>query len=143
VVALPLLIVAPQIVLERRRLWLPKMLTNRAFERRELVKAIGRVMPWLKRFERLVHPRLQWLTGRIGTRFVGVACTLVALVLVLPIPFASLVPSIAMSVFALGLTRKDGLLILGGYALIALAIAVIWLGVHGATLGWSHLRALF
>jgi hypothetical protein len=140
--ALPLLIVAPQIALERPLLWLPQMLKRRSLKRRDLVGVLRRALPWLRRFERVIHPRLTFLTGRIGARFVGAACTLIALVLVLPIPFANLVPSIAMSVFALGLTRRDGLLVLGGYGLIALAVAVIWLGVHGVSLGWNQLRAM-
>jgi hypothetical protein len=83
-----------------------------------------------------------FLTGHTGSRVVGVACTLIALVLVLPIPFANLVPSVALGVFALGLTRRDGLLILAGYGLIILAVVVVALGVHGARIGLSELHRM-
>jgi hypothetical protein len=142
VLALPLLIVAPQIVLGRRELWMPKALSSRTVTRQALVKLLRRVLPLLERFETLVHPRLTFLTGRTGARMVGVACTLIALVLVLPIPFANLVPSVALGVFALGLTRRDGLLILAGYGLIAVAVAVVVLGVHGARVGLTDLHRL-
>ena len=111
--------------------------------RQELTKLLRRVLPLLERFEKVVHPRLLFLTGRTGSRVVGVACTLIALVLVLPIPFANLVPSVALGVFALGLTRRDGLLILAGYGLIILAVVVVALGVHGARIGLSELHRLF
>jgi hypothetical protein len=143
VLALPLLMVAPQIVLGRQRLWMPDWLGRRTIGRKELVKVLKRVLPPLTRFEAVVKPRLSFLTGNVGSRMVGVACTLIALVLVLPIPFANLVPSIALGVFALGLTRRDGLLVLAGYGLILVAIAVIALGVHGFTLGFHELRGLF
>jgi hypothetical protein len=143
VLALPLLIVAPQIVLGRRELWMPKALSNRTVTRQELVKLLKRVLPVLVRMERFVRPRLLFLTGHTGSRVVGVACTLIALVLVLPIPFANLVPSVALGVFALGLTRRDGLLILAGYGLIILAVVVVALGVHGARIGLSELHRLF
>ena len=142
VLALPLLIVAPQIVLGRRELWMPKALSNRTVTRQELVKLLKRVLPVLVRMERFVRPRLLFLTGRTGSRVVGVACTLIALVLVLPIPFANLVPSVALGVFALGLTRRDGLLILAGYGLIILAVVVVALGVHGARIGLSELHRM-
>jgi hypothetical protein len=100
------------------------------------------VLPSLQRFERLSHPRLAFLTGRTGARLVGAACSLIAVVLVLPIPFANLVPSIALGVFAMGLTRRDGLLILAGYGLIVLAVAVVVLGVHGVRVGLGHLHGL-
>ncbi len=89
-----------------------------------------------------MRPRLQFLTGRAGGAVVGVACTLLAVVLVLPIPFANLVPALALGAFSIGLTRKDGLFVLAGYGLIAVAVGVIILGVHGFSLGWSHLRHL-
>jgi hypothetical protein len=86
--------------------------------------------------------RLRFLTGRIGASFVGVACTIVALVLVLPIPFANLVPTLRLSAFSIGLTSKDGLFVLAGYGLIAVAGGVIVLGPRGLALGLSHLRKL-
>lgn len=140
VFALPLLVVAPQIAVGRRELWLPKSLSRRTIKRASLVKLVGRILPPLERVEKVVRPRLGFLTGRVGASIVGVACTLIALVLVLPIPFANLVPSLAMGAFSIGLTRKDGLFVLAGYGLIALAAGVVVLGVHGFALGLSHLR---
>ena len=87
------------------------------------------------RMERFVRPRLAFLTGRIGARLVGVACTLIALVLVLPIPFANLVPALALGVLSVGLTRKDGLMVLAGYSLLFVAAAVVALGVHSVVVG--------
>jgi len=143
VLALPLLLVAPQIIIGRQEVWLPKFLSRRKIKRPALVKLIHRVLPSLERVEKFVRPRLGFLTTGVGASMVGVACTLVAVVLVLPIPFANLVPSLAMGAFSIGLTRKDGLFVLGGYGLILLAAVVVGLGVHGVTLGLSHLRALF
>jgi hypothetical protein len=141
--ALPLLIVAPQLALGRRRLWMPKALSQRTVTRKELVKLLHRVLPSVERFEQLSRPRLAFLSGRSGSRLVGAACTLIALVLVLPIPFANLVPALALGVFALGLTRRDGLLILAGYGLIVLAAVVVALGVHGLRLALGEWRHLF
>jgi hypothetical protein len=143
VLALPLLMVAPQLVLGRQRLWMPKALSKRTIKRKDMVGLLHRVMPSLERFEKLSRPRLAFLTGRSGTRLVGIACSLIALVLVLPIPFANLVPSMACGVFAMGLTRRDGLLILAGYALIVLAVVVVALGVHGFRIGLGHIQGLF
>jgi hypothetical protein len=141
VLALPLLLVAPQIIVGRRRVWLPQFLLRRSIKREALVKLIRRVLPSVERVESFVRPRLRFLTGRAGAAIVGVACTIIALVLVLPIPFANLAPAVAMGAFAIGLTRKDGLFILAGYALMAIAAAVVDLGVHGFALGFSQLRS--
>jgi hypothetical protein len=143
VFALPLLLVAPQIVVGRQEVWLPKFLTRRKIKRPALVKVLHRVLPVIERVEKVVRPRLGFLTEGAGASMVGVACTLVAVVLVLPIPFANLVPSLAMGAFSIGLTRKDGLFVLGGYGLIGLAAVVVGLGVDGVSLGFSHVRTFF
>jgi hypothetical protein len=140
VLALPLLLVAPQIVIGRRNVWLPKALERRTIKREPLTKLVKRVLPPLERAEKVVRPRLTFLTGRVGAAMVGVACTVIAVVLVLPIPFANLVPALALGAFSLGLTRRDGLFVLAGYGLIAVAVGVIVLGVHGFALGWTDIR---
>jgi hypothetical protein len=133
--ALPLLIVAPQIVVGRRELWIPQALAKRTMEREKLAKLVRRILPPLTRVEKLVRPRLQLLTGRVG-----VAVTVIAVVLVLPLPAANLVPSLALALFALGLSRRDGLFVLAGYGLMALAAAVIWLAIAGFRFGFSQLK---
>ena len=138
--ALPLLMVAPQIIVGRRELWVPRALAERTIEREKLAKLVRRILPPLTRAERLVRPRLQALTGRIGASLVGVAATVIAIVLVLPIPAANLVPSLALILFSLGLTRRDGLFVLAGYGLMALAAAVIWLAVAGFRFGLGQLK---
>ena len=98
-------------------------------------------LPLLEKVETVVRPRLGALTGRVGACLAGLACTMLAIVLVLPIPFANLVPALALGALSLGLTRKDGLMVLAGYGLIALAGAVIALGVHGVFIGVGRLEA--
>jgi len=138
--ALPLLLVTPQIVVGRQRLWIPNGVANRTIDRKGVAKVVRRVTPPLTRLERLLKPRLKFLTGRIGARFVGVAATAIAVVLVLPIPAANLVPSLALVLFALGLSRRDGLFVLAGYALMLIAALVVWLAVVGIRLGVGGLH---
>ncbi len=140
--ALPLLVVAPQIVGGRRRLWLPEALERLTVKRPALVKLLRRVLPLLTRVERVVRPRLRFLTGRIGACVVGVACTLIAVILFLPIPLASVVPALALAAFSLGLTRKDGVFVLVGFGFLLLAAGVFALGVLGIEWMLGHVRAM-
>jgi hypothetical protein len=73
---------------------------------------------------------------------VGVVATVIALVLILPIPFANLLPALALGLCALGLTRRDGLMVLGGYSLFGVAVSVIVMGAHGLRLLFHHLTAM-
>jgi hypothetical protein len=139
VLALPLLFAAPQMMVGRRNLWLPDWLHRQSMKREKLQGVVRRLLPWLKRLEKVVHPRLTFLTGQIGATVAGAVCTLMAILLVLPIPFANLFPALTVLLFSLGMTRRDGLAMIVGVALLGAAITgVVW-GLHGARLGLHKL----
>ena len=142
VMALPILVVAPQILIGRRKLWLPAWLGRRSVNRAKLSKLLHRTLPTLERVESVVRPRLTILTGRVGEMLAGLACTVLGVILVLPIPFANLLPSCSIASFALGLTRRDGLMVLAGYALLIAALGLIALAAFGVDLGIGRIRAL-
>ena len=143
VLALPLLAAAPQMMVGRRVLWMPAWLAGRSMQREKLDATIGRVLPWLRKAETLIHPRLTFVTGRTGGMVVGAVCTLMAVVLVLPLPFANLLPALTVCLFCMGLTRRDGLVVLLGFAAVAVSIAGIVWGAHGLRLLWDWWRSTF
>ncbi|HEY4030369.1 MAG TPA: exopolysaccharide biosynthesis protein [Caulobacteraceae bacterium] len=135
VLALPLLFAAPQMMIGRKDLWLPKPLACQAIDRDKLQAGVKKVMPWVERVERVVKPRLGFLTGRLGAVVAGAVCTVMAVVLVLPLPFANLFPALTVLLFSLGLTRRDGLAVIVGCVAMAIAVTAIVWGLHGARLG--------
>jgi hypothetical protein len=137
--ALPLLFAAPQMMIGRKDLWLPKIVACRAIDRDRLRKGVEKILPWIQRLERVIKPRLTFLTGQIGAVVAGAVCTLMAVVLVLPLPFANLFPALTVLLFALGLTRRDGVAVIAGCVLLAAAVTAIVWGLHGARLGWNRL----
>ena len=90
-----------------------------------LRKGLPKVLPWLERIEAVSRPRLAFLFGTLGERLIGVACTLLALVLILPIPLGNMLPAVAVSVLSLALVQRDGLLAIFGYGLVALSGSVL------------------
>lgn len=132
VLGVPLLLIAPQVALGVERLWLPRGLASRRFDTRGVAKAFGKLIPLLERIERISRPRLTFLFGPLGDRFLGLTCTLLGVVLIFPIPFGNMLPAAAIGVLALSLVMRDGLLALLGYGLataswgvLALAAGVI------------------
>jgi hypothetical protein len=142
VMALPVLVVAPQIALGKRKLWLPDWLARRTLKHESLAKLLDKILPALEKIEGVVKPRLSALTGRIGAALVGLACTLLGIILVLPIPFANLLPSWSLGALSLGLTRKDGVFIIAGYGLLVAALGVIALGCFGVDLGVGRIATM-
>jgi hypothetical protein len=139
VLGLPLLAAAPQMMLGRKRLWLPQSLRGRAMDRDKVQKGVRRILPWLQRLERLSRPRLTFLTGQAGAVLAGAICTVMAVALVLPLPFANLLPALTVLLLSLGITRRDGAAVIAGCLLLAAAVTALVWGLHGARLGLHRL----
>ncbi|MBC7165728.1 exopolysaccharide biosynthesis protein [Phenylobacterium sp.] len=119
----PLIFIAFQQMIGRPTLWLPKALMKRSMRRAEFQTMTVRLRPHLKRLERHLRPRLQFLYGPIADRFIGAVCVLLAVIVFLPIPFGNMLPSFAIAAFGFGLLERDGLAgLVGG---VAAAISVI------------------
>ena len=138
VLGTPLLLIAPQVALGVRRLWLPRRLSERRFHTTGLTNAFGRMIPWLERIEHVSRPRLHLLFGPIGDRVLGLTCTLLALVLILPIPFGNMLPAAAIGMLALALVQRDGVLALLGYGLAAASWGVLALAASVIMSGFKH-----
>lgn len=129
VLGLPILLIAVQLVIRRDQLWLPRRLLQSGIDRARYRTAVGKLMKPLRQIERLSSPRLSIMTTDASEMLIGVACVLLCCVLILPIWGGNLAPSLAIAVFGFGLMQRDGVVILIGWAVVALSIAVLaWLG---------------
>ena len=137
ILGLPLVLIAPQLMIGIPNLWLPKVVGQRKMKRSDLKRLFGRILPRLERAERLLAPRHDWVFGPAGDRVIGLVCTVLALVLILPIPLGNILPSLTIATLALGLTQRDGLVALIGYGFAAASVAVLALSA-GAVIAGVH-----
>ncbi|WP_340644864.1 exopolysaccharide biosynthesis protein [Phenylobacterium sp.] len=133
----PLLLIAPQMVIGFQTLWLPKVIDDRKLSRAELARVFDRLLPWLERVEQISRPRLVFMFGPVGDRLIGLICTLLSFVLILPIPLGNLLPALTIAVLAFSMVQRDGLLALAGYALAASSGALLVLSA-GVVMGSIH-----
>jgi hypothetical protein len=108
------LMIAPALGLlfGQRRLWLPQRARAWTFPRDGFCKALSVAIAGLRRVEFLIKPRLSFLTRWPVTSAVGFQTLLMALVLILPIWGANLSPGVTVTLTALALMQRDGLLML-------------------------------
>lgn len=130
VLGMPLLIAAPQLALGSHQPWIPRFLRRRSIEARGLASVCRRAIPWIERVERLTAPRLVFMFGRLGDILIGAVCTLLAAVLILPIPLGNMLPAAAVAALSLSLIQRDGLLTLIGYAVAGTSAGVLVLSGH-------------
>jgi hypothetical protein len=134
ITGLPMLLVAVQMALGHKRVYLPRWIADSSLATADFQKLINKVAPWLRRIEKLMRPRIPVLTLGSAERWLGAFCVLLAFLLVLPIPLGNLLPALGILFIALGLIESDGVCVLVG---IAIGIAawgflsgLVWVAVQ-------------
>ena len=136
---LPLILIAAQLALGRHAIWLPGSIRRRSIPTTLFSRMVNATRPYLRWAERLLRPRLKFMLGPAGTRAVGAACVVLAILIALPIPLANFLSGLAVAVFSLGLLRHDGVAVLFGWAASAVSLAATVL-VSGAV--WLAAREM-
>ena len=129
--AIPLLVLAAQFCYAGSYPYFPNWIGNRSFARTDFEKALTKIRPTLRRVERLLQPRLLWLTGTIGERVLGAFFFVLAIVMCVPIPLGHWLPAVATCVMALALVERDGVVLLGGVVIGLASLAIVLLVLLG------------
>lgn len=117
-----------QILLGRDHLWLPDVITRRRIAGERVQHAMDRVTPTAQRMDRWFGGRLAHLTGPIGIRVAALVCLMLSFTVPFfeMVPFAGIIPMMAIAVFGLAITVRDGALMVGG--LVLTTGAAVFLG---------------
>lgn len=136
---LPPLIFAVHLMLGINVLILPRFLAKHTIGTKMLKIGAPRIANVLSWFERLLKPRLPWVTVPQAERVIGAICVVLALVSMLPIPFGHNLPALGLLLIGLGLIERDGLAILIGSAIGIAGTVVLGLVIFGLAHGLSFI----
>jgi hypothetical protein len=109
-------IFALQMLFGRKSFWMPQFLAKRGVSGEKLHAGLQKMRPAVRFMDRIVRPRMQWITRPPFTRLVaGVSIAAAACAPPLEVlPFASSVPFSAIGLLGLGLIAHDGLFTIAG-----------------------------
>jgi hypothetical protein len=125
VCGIAIVIIALNLIAARQRLWLPNAIADKSVARADLQRVVARVAPYLERLEKICKPRLPIVTEPVGKILIGLVIFVLGFIMILPIPFlGNMPPGFAASVIAIGMTERDGLVVLIGTIVSLLAIAL-------------------
>jgi hypothetical protein len=136
VLALIAAVVAAQMMVGHRHLWLPGFLARRSVDSAALLKAAARLRGVARFMDRHFHGRLERLTRAPFSR-VAAAVVIVICLAVPPLdllPFGGSGPMLAIALFGLALLVRDGVLMIAALALSAGAVGLglsLWRGFPG------------
>ncbi|MEL7111047.1 MAG: exopolysaccharide biosynthesis protein [Pseudomonadota bacterium] len=113
-VAFITLIFTIQMVFGRQYPWIPKKALEFSFQRKHLIMGVAAADKYVAQVDRFLKPRLTFLTQTPFAQLVALACAAAALI-TFPlgfVPFGPFVPSLAILLFGLAITARDGFVIL-------------------------------
>lgn len=127
IVAAITLLIAVQMAIGLKRPWLPKPVLNIRVPRKAFFHFLDRARPKVDRLDgALLRERWTFMTVPLFVNAVAL-CVCVAALITFPlsiIPFAPLAPGIAIVLFGLGMTARDGLWLSVG---ILFTLGALWL----------------
>ena len=120
-VALVVLVFALQLLMGMNFPWAPKRALKFSFPRSALERGANTAEKYVHIIDQFVKPRLTFLTEFPFIILIALVCILAALI-TFPLglfPFGPMLPSLTILILGLGLTGRDGLMILLGLAPLA------------------------
>ncbi|MCM0021030.1 MAG: exopolysaccharide biosynthesis protein [Tagaea sp.] len=126
VFALPLVLIAAQMAWGVPSPKLPGFLARLGVARPRARSIVAYLAPTLGRVEKLLRPRWPRLLTPGIQKAIGAVAILEAVLLLIPLPFLPIIPSVALTIVALGLIARDGAAValgLGACAVAAVAFA--------------------
>lgn len=124
ILSLPVLMLTAQMALGFDQVWLPGFLARIRVGRRSFQKLVLRLGPLMRRIERVIRPRHEWLFAPRAERLLGGFLFLVAIALFAPIPFSGYLTATTLVIASIGMIERDGLVTLAGAGLGLVAILV-------------------
>jgi hypothetical protein len=121
------LLVALQLLFHRDHPWMPGFALRMKFSERRLEKFIRFCRPATKLIDKVIRPRFTFLSEQPWVTGVALLVVLAALI-TYPlsfIPIAPLLPGLAIALFGLGMTARDGLLLAFGAGIMGVAGYII------------------
>jgi len=128
IVGLLIVLLASQWLIGSGRPWVPRKLREQKVSREKLESAFETARPWARRVDKLLKPRLSVLTEGVLRRVNALLIVLLALMMT-PleiVPFATMVPALAVMLLGLSFTARDGALVIAGWVLAAVGGYLLW-----------------
>jgi hypothetical protein len=128
-----------QLLIGQSRPWLPAGLLRQPIATGALARVLALSGPGLDRLEGFGRPRLAWAAGPAALRLLGFFALLCALIVLIPVPGTNVLPALSLVVIAIGIMRRDGVLVLFGAALgiVGCVVALVAAGLAIELVRWA------
>ncbi len=104
---------------------------------------VQRSAPYIRKIERILRPRLAFITSANAERVIGFFTFIFSSFVLLPMPLSNFIPGVGILVISFGLLGKDGLVVICGILIgltgVAISATAVVLGVEAL----NYIKNLF
>lgn len=136
IMGIPLMILSVQMLMGSKKVRLPEKINNYELKNSTLKSISDKIVPIIESIEKYMKPRFNFARSVYCEQFVGFVCLIAATAVAIPLFMTNAIPALGITVMALGLMNRDGLIIIAGFIIsvigIIVAIAAIiasWLAI--------------
>jgi hypothetical protein len=148
ITGVPLLLLTLQQMLGFHTIWVPEKIRRWHIDKPQVDGFIAAAVPWCRRMERFIKPRWGALTQGFWSHVIGMLGFVMALAVILPIPFTNNVPAIGIVFMSVGILMRDGLAVMAGAVIggvwsFGLFFLLIFFGIEGLNMAGDALLSIF
>ena len=137
IISIPLVVFALQMAAGYKAPKLPEKFSKLTVKRSVLAALVNKSSPYIRKVERILKPRLLFMTSSLAERIIGVFVLLFSSFVLLPIPLSNFIPGLGVLIISFGLLGEDGLIIILGIVVglfgMVLSLVTLVLGVEFIT----------
>ena len=133
---IPLMILSIQMLMGSKKVRLPEKINNYELKNSTLKSISDKIVPIIENIEKYMKPRFDFASSVYCEQFVGLISLIAATAVAIPLFMTNAIPALGITVMALGLMNRDGLIIIAGFIIsivgVAIAIAAViasWLAI--------------
>ena len=119
-----IILIAGQMMLFSSRPWIPRRLSDFQIPREKFTHGVNKTKPWVVKFEKVVRHRFDLLASGLMVYPIAIVSILLALSFfpLTFVPFGVFVPGLAIALYGLGLTARDGIVVMLGFLFTAVSV---------------------
>lgn len=140
IMGVPLIILSIQMILGSKKIRLPEKINEYALKNSTLKSISNKIVPIIKNIEKYMKPRFSFARSVYCEQFIGVICLISSVAVAIPLFMTNAIPALGITVMALGLMNRDGLVVIGGFIISIVGIIVAMAAIIAS---WIAIKYLF
>ena len=134
IISIPLVIFSLQMVMGYSAPKLPKRFAKLSVKRSVLAMLVQKSSPYIRKVERILRPRLLFMTSALAERVIGLFILIFATFILFPMPLSNFIPGLGILIISFGLLGRDGVVVIFGIMVgvtgLAISISAVLLGME-------------